>query len=154
MFTSSEFRVAPEWIDYNGHMNMAYYSVLADRGCDELFDQIGIGAAYAETQRHSMYTVEFHIRYLRELHRGDPARVGVRLLDFDAKKVHLWFEITHAEGWCAATAEALGLHVDMSGPRAAPFPDPVRAKIDRVHRAHSAAPRPQHAGRRVGLHQS
>ena len=30
-FVSSVMRVEPAWIDYNGHLNMAYYNVLLDR---------------------------------------------------------------------------------------------------------------------------
>jgi len=29
-FVSSVMRVEPAWIDYNGHLNMAYYNVLVD----------------------------------------------------------------------------------------------------------------------------
>ena len=34
-FVSSIMKVEPAWIDYNGHLNMAYYNVLFDRGADE-----------------------------------------------------------------------------------------------------------------------
>ena len=35
-FVSSVMRVEPQWIDYNGHLNVAYYNVLFDRAVDEI----------------------------------------------------------------------------------------------------------------------
>src|SRR5437868_8819095 len=79
-FVSSVMRVEPAWIDYNGHLNMAYYHVLFDRAVDEAYELIGIGASYVEQRRRSCFTAEVHIRYLRELHAGDPVRVTFQLL--------------------------------------------------------------------------
>ena len=41
-----EGEVLPEWIDWNGHMNLAYYVVLFDRATDLLFDELGLGLDY------------------------------------------------------------------------------------------------------------
>ena len=76
-FVSSIMRVEPAWIDYNGHLNMAYYNVLFDRAVDEAYELLGIGLDYVKKRRHSLYTAEVHVRYLRELHAGDPVRVDV-----------------------------------------------------------------------------
>ena len=82
-FVSSVMRVEPAWIDYNGHLNMAYYNVLFDRCVDEAYELIGCGLAYLEQTRHSTFTAEVHIRYLQELHADDPVRVTFQLLDYD-----------------------------------------------------------------------
>ena len=74
-FVSSLMKVEPAWIDYNGHLNMAYYNVLFDRAVDEAFELIGCGLDYVKTRKHSCFTAEVHVRYLRELHAGDPVRV-------------------------------------------------------------------------------
>ena len=73
-FVSSIMKVEPAWIDYNGHLNMAYYNVLFDRAVDEAYELIGIGHEYLQRRRHSTFTAEVHVRYLRELHAGDPVR--------------------------------------------------------------------------------
>ncbi|HWP26351.1 MAG TPA: thioesterase family protein, partial [Xanthobacteraceae bacterium] len=57
-FVSSVMRVEPAWIDYNGHLNMAYYNVLFDRAVDELFELIGCGADYVKQRRLSFFTAE------------------------------------------------------------------------------------------------
>ena len=70
-FVSSVMRVEPNWIDYNGHLNMAYYNVLFDRAVDEVFELLGCGADYVNMRQLSFFTAEVHIRYLRELHAGE-----------------------------------------------------------------------------------
>src|SRR5262249_24080808 len=84
-FVSSAMRVEPGWIDYNGHLNMAYYNVLFDRAVDEVYELLGCGLDYLKEKQHSCYTAEVHLRYLRELRAGDPVRVTFQLLDFDSK---------------------------------------------------------------------
>ena len=73
-FVSSQMRIEPQWIDYNGHLNMAYYNVLFDRAVDELYELAGIGADYLKKRHHSFFAAEVHIRYLRELHADDPVK--------------------------------------------------------------------------------
>ena len=96
-FVSSVMRVEPDWIDYNGHLNMAYYNVLFDRAVDEAFELLGCGLDYVKNRRHSCFTAEVHVRYLRELHAGDPVRVTFQLLDYDAKRMHYFEQLFHAE---------------------------------------------------------
>ena len=50
-FQSSVMQIEPQWIDYNGHLNMAYYNVMMDRAIDEMWLQLGIGPAYMK-ERH------------------------------------------------------------------------------------------------------
>src|SRR5580693_8140081 len=104
-FVSSVMRVEPAWIDYNGHLNMAYYNVLFDRAVDEVYELLGLGLDYLKTRRHSTFTAEVHVRYLRELKEGDPVRVSFQLLDYDEKRLHYFEELLHAEeGWLSATS--------------------------------------------------
>ena len=74
-FVSSVMGVEPAWIDYNGHLNMAYYNVLFDRAVDEAFELLGCGLDYVKTRQHSCFTAEVHVRYLRELHVGNVGAV-------------------------------------------------------------------------------
>ena len=126
-FVSSVMKVEPAWIDYNGHLNMAYYNVLFDRAVDEVFELLGCGADYVK-KGFSTFTAEVHVRYLRELHAGDPVRVTFQLLDYDPKRMHYFEQLFHAEeGWVSATSENMSLHVDMAAKKAAPFPPEVDA---------------------------
>ena len=122
-------RVEPDWIDYNGHLNMAYYNVLFDRAVDEAFELIGCGPIMCKTRGYSTFTAEAHVRYLRELHAGEPVRVTFQLLDYDAKRMHYFEQLFHAEeGWLSATSEnmvAARRHRRRARPRPFPTPSPL-----------------------------
>jgi len=151
-FVSSLMRVEPQWIDYNGHLNMAYYNVLFDRAVDEVYELLGIGAEYLKNHRHSTFTAEVHVRYVRELQEGDPVRVTFQLLDFDSKRFHYFEQLFHAtEGWVSATSENMTLHVDMTAKKVAPFPPPILRTFARMKTTHSQLPRPEAAGRRISM---
>jgi acyl-CoA thioester hydrolase len=151
-FVSSVMQVEPGWIDYNGHMNMAYYNVLFDRAVDEAYELLGVGPTYLQQRRHSTFAAEVHVRYLRELHGGDPVRVTFQLLGHDAKRMHFFEQLFHArEGWVAATSENMSLHVDMDARKTVPFPADVATRIAKMQASHSMLPRPEAAGRRIAM---
>ncbi len=151
-FVSSVMRVEPAWIDYNGHLNMAYYNVLFDRAIDEVFELLGCGLDYVTQRKHSCFTAEAHVRYLRELQAEMPVRVTFQLLDYDSKRMHYFEQLFHAtEGWVSATSENMSLHVDMEAKRVAPFPDRVLVALARMNLMHANLPRPEAAGRRIAM---
>src|SRR2546430_10595736 len=151
-FVSSVMRVEPGWMDYNGQLNMAYCNVLFDRAVDEAFELIGCGANYVKNRRHSCFTAEVHVRYLRELNARDPVRVTFQLLDFDAKRMHYFEQLFHAtEGWVSATSENMSLHADMAAGKTASFPDDVARGLARMKASHAHLPRPEAAGRRIAM---
>ena len=151
-FVSSVMRVEPAWIDYNGHLNMAYYNVLFDRAVDEVYELLGLGLSYVEEQRCSTFTAEVHVRYLRELLVDAPVRVTFQLLGFDAKRMHYFERLVHAEeGWLSATSENMALNVDIVAKKVARFPDNVMARFALMKAAHDRLPPPDGAGRRIAM---
>ena len=151
-FLSSVMQIESQWIDYNGHLNMAYYNVMLDRAIDQLWLQLGIGPSYLQERHCSTFTAECHVRYLREIHLGDPVQISVYLLDADDKRLHTFEELRHAtEGWLSSTSENMTLHIDMAARKTAPFPSDIRARIAAVTKAHSAVPRPEGIGRKVAM---
>src|SRR5213079_1422592 len=143
-FVSSLMRVEPAWIDYNGHLNMAYYNVLFDRAVDEAFELIGCGLDYVRNRKHSCFTAEVHVRYLRELNAEDPVRVTFQLLDYDAKRMHYFEQLFHGhEGRVFATSENMALHVDLNAKKTADFPADVAACLARMKAAHAMLPVPE-----------
>ncbi|TFF22972.1 thioesterase [Jiella endophytica] len=143
-FRSQELAVEPAWIDYNGHLNLAYYHVLFDRGMDEIFDAIGLGERYRERTGFTTYTAEAHVRYLREVPPGSRVIVSSQIVGLDEKRLHLFMEMHHTEGWLAATLEDLTLSVDQRGekPKVAPFPPETFASVHAAAKAHADMPRP------------
>lgn len=151
-FRSSVMTVEPQWIDYNGHLNMAYYNVLFDRCVDEAFLTLGLGPAYVQAQTASFFTAEAHVCYLRELHEDAPVYATFQLLDVDEKRIHAFQELFHAEeGWRSATSELMTLHVDMAQKRVAPWPDNIMERLRAMRAAHADLPVPEEAGRKIGI---
>ncbi|MCO5163212.1 MAG: thioesterase family protein [Mesorhizobium sp.] len=150
-FVSKVMDIQKDWIDYNGHLNMAYYNVLFDKCADDAFELMGMGPAYAKDRRLTIYTAEAHICYVRELHLGDPVRGTFQLLDHDDKRLRAYQELHHIDGWLAATSEVLTLHIDMSGPKVAPFPPDVHDKVKAMRAAHESLPMPERAGRSIAI---
>ena len=150
-FVSKHMDIEKDWIDYNGHLNMAYYNVLFDRCSDEAFEAMGMGLDYVKQRRLTIYTAEVHVCYVQELHLDHKVQVSFQLIDHDEKRLRAYQEIRHVDGWLAATSETLSLHVDMSGPKVAPFPADVLAKIEAMRAAHSVLPMPERAGRSIGI---
>jgi acyl-CoA thioester hydrolase len=150
-FRSRTRKVEPEWIDYNGHMNMAYYNVLFDRCADDAFEALGMGPDYVSTRKLSAYTAEIHVCYLREIHEGDRTVCSFQIFDHDEKRLHVYKELRHENGWLSATSETLYLHIDMSGPNVAPFPDDIMANVEKMAREHAPLGRPERAGRSIGI---
>lgn len=150
-FLSSTMDIEESWIDYNGHLNMAYYNVLFDRCADEAFALMGMGPDYAASRRLTVYTAEVHVCYVRELHLGDRVQGTFQLIDHDLKRLRSYQEIRHADGWLAATSETLTLHIDMGGPKVAPFPADILARVEAMASAHKPLPMPERAGRSIGI---
>src|SRR4029450_4820153 len=132
-FLSSVMQIEPQWIDYNGHLNMAYYNVMMDRAIDQLWLHLGIGPAYMKERHGSTFTAGAHVRYPREIHQGGPAQVAVWVLAADEKRIHTFEELRHAtEGWISATSENITLHIDMAARKVAPFPCEISARISGI----------------------
>ncbi|MEQ1888941.1 MAG: thioesterase family protein [Alphaproteobacteria bacterium] len=145
-------RVLPEWIDYNGHMNVAFYVLAFDKALDGVFDLLDIGAGYVARTGDSAFVLQNHVAYLNELKLDDPIRVTFQLLDWDAKKVHYFMRMYHAtEGFLAATAEQVMMHVSLETRRSSPFPADAQAKWATMQEAHGNLPHPESAGASIGI---
>ncbi|MFQ5954681.1 MAG: thioesterase family protein [Kiloniellales bacterium] len=147
-----EETVRPEWIDYNGHMNLAYYLLTFDHASDKLFDQLDVGEAYLARANCSMFVTEAHLTYDREVRGGDRLRFTTQILGYDAKRMHIFHAMYHAaEGFLAATSELMVLHVDMARRRVTPFPEAVTRRLAALAEAHRRLPKPPQVGRVIGL---
>jgi carnitine 3-dehydrogenase len=141
--------IPPDWIDYNGHVTESRYLQIFGDATDALLRYIGIDAGYLDGGG-SYYTVETHISHLGQLFAGDRVRAITQVLGWDDKRLHLYHVIVRdGEDEPVATGEHMLVHVDAGA--ASPVGDRVRARIAALADAHAALPRPERAGRRIGL---
>lgn len=122
--------VAPDWIDYNGHMRDAYYGLVFSMASDAFLDSVGITTAYRAETGGTVYLLECHTFYLAEVKVGAPLEVGARVLDVDAKRFLVHMTML-SEGRVRAVNERMELHVNQRpAPRSAPLPDTIRGTLD------------------------
>ncbi|HXZ08101.1 MAG TPA: thioesterase family protein [Paraburkholderia sp.] len=145
-------KVRAEWVDYNGHLRDAFYMLIFSFAGDALIDYIGLDDAVRKARGRSIYTLEAHVNYLHEIKEGTPVRVDVRLVAHDAKRLHIYLEM-FADGLeePVAASEQMLLHVDTSGPKAAPFDADVDTRVRALGLAHASLPRGAFQGRVIGL---
>jgi acyl-CoA thioester hydrolase len=150
--TRHEAIVLPEWIDSNGHMNLAYYVVVFDHAGDGLFDYLDIGMPFRERSGYSSFVAETHTRYEREVKLGDRLCVFSHLLGADAKRLHVFLEMFHAEdGFRAATQEQMCLHINLAARRVAALPDDKVAQLRTVAARRGDTPPPPEVGRGIAM---
>ncbi|MBA2643437.1 MAG: carnitine 3-dehydrogenase [Actinobacteria bacterium] len=146
-----ETLVEPEWIDCNGHLTEARYLHVFAEATDAFLRYVGVGAEYLAGS-HSAYTVETHLRHLREVAALEPLQVLTQVLGADEKRLHLFHTMRHATaGETLATAEHLLLHVNTAEGRARPWLEPVAGSVATAAAAHRALPLPESAGRAIVL---
>ncbi len=77
----------------------------------------------ARGQRCSTFALELHTVFHRELAADHPISIETRVLAFDAKRIHIFHQIKHAEeNFLAASFEVVTIHVDLEKRRSSPFP--------------------------------
>ena len=144
--------VLPEWVDWNGHMNVAFFVKAFDQASGAFMRNIGLGRPYVDNKLGMTFVLEMHITYDRELREGAPMRFVTQLLDCDAKRVHLFHEMFHAdEGYLAATNETIVMNIDYATRKSGPFPAQAAERLAQVWAVHQKMPKHPKAGRLMGL---
>lgn len=124
-----ETTVKPEWIDYNGHMQDAYYGLVFSYAVDAMQDEVGFDEDYRTRTGCTIYLLEDHKFYLREVREADPLCVETRVLDCDEKRFHLHLQMLNGSD-LAAVCEFMELHVRQKpSPHAAPIPNEILQRL-------------------------
>ena len=148
----SRFRVLPDYIDANGHMNVGYYGVIFDKASDLPCALLDIGFPMIERHQHSIFTIESHLTFQREILEGRPLAFTFQLLDFDAKRMHFFMTMRDADSdEISATQEIMSMCIDLATRRSANWPADAMEKLTLLAPVHAARPRPPEAGRVIGI---
>ena len=147
-----EGEVLPAWVDANRHMNDGYYAVAFGEASWRVQDHLGLHAQYRARTGGTLYSVEGHLTWARELSLGQRLHVESLVLGADAKRLRVFHRlIASREGYSAATMDVMMLHVVQGedGARTAPFPETIASRLQRVAAEHAALGVPAEAGRSV-----
>lgn len=144
--------VSKDWIDFNGHMNVAYFVLAFDQAMDGFMqDQLGIGENHAARTRQGPYALQNHLHYLSEMLEGQEFTIDFRLIDHDEKRIHVFIEMRNMAGKLAATSEAIMMNVDLEKRRSTPYMPWVKLRLEAMQKAHSVLERPAQLGLDIGL---
>lgn len=133
------------WVDYNGHMSEWCYLLVMGDSSDAFFRYVGIEEDYRAAGA-SLYTVETHIRNLREASEGVELSLTLQVLGIDAKRVHVAHEVIGPDGDVIATGEQMLVHVDARVGKVSPLPAPVLGRLQQVVEAHRVLSWPDWVG--------
>ena len=123
-------KVIPEWADYNGHMNLAFYIHLFDSAWEVMLEKFNIGEKSAKYEKRTTFAVESHTTYDMEVKVGDEVDLSLIFLDIDKKRLVYKLEMVHKkEKYLASTTEVCSLYVDLNTRKVAEFEDEKREII-------------------------
>jgi acyl-CoA thioester hydrolase len=144
-------RVRDDWIDVNGHMNVASYLAAFDLAVVAFRERLGVTDDYIDSGR-STFAVECHMTYQRELLRADPYLITTQVLGYSRTGLHQFNRMYHAdELQLVSTAESMTLHVDLGRRRVVPWPDTVLERLREFAAQQRGSARPQQAGRGIEI---
>ena len=125
-------KVLPEWTDYNGHMNLAFYIHLFDSSWEVLLEKFNIGENSAKNEKRTTFAVESHTTYDMEVKVDDEVDMNLLFLDFDKKRLVYKLEMIHKKDkYLASTTEVCSLYVDLSARRVTEFEESKKRLIDK-----------------------
>ena len=134
------------WLDAYGHLNDGYYLVPFGNASWPLQDHFGIGVDYFERTGCALYTVESHLRYLREVRSPATLEIESMILSSDAKRIR-FAHVMNVDGIERATFESVVLHFDTKANRTTPMPEDVQVALKQVE----VTEIPNWAGRGISL---
>ena len=147
-----EGEVLTEWIDANRHMSDGFYAVVFGEASWRVMDHLGMDARYRTRTGGTLYSVEAHLMWTRELTLGLRLHVESLILGADAKRLRVFHRLFASDaGYIAATMDVMLLHVVQGegGARASPFPGDVAGHLQAIAAGHATLGRPEEAGRSV-----
>jgi acyl-CoA thioester hydrolase len=151
-FSGYQSCVQPDWIDFNGHMNVAYYVLAFDQATDMFNSNLGLGPDYSRDTRRSVFVVAMNTTYKRQLKQDMLISCTTQLIEFESNKMRIYHQMFNAdEGFLAATSELIMVHVDLETGRSCPFQPPALKSLQSMARQHQSLAIPDGVGRVLAL---
>ena len=118
----STTKIINNWTDYNGHMNLAFYILVFDKGAENILSKFQMGEQSAKTTKKSTMAVESHTTYNNEVKENEEVDVYLSYFDHDKKRLHYKLEMYEKnKNILSATTEVLSLYIDLNIRKVAEF---------------------------------
>ena len=116
------FKISKEWVDYNSHLNMAYYVLIFDKAWEVMLEKFQMGETSAKTTKKSTMVVETHTTYNNEVKENEEVNINLIYFDHDKKRLHYKLEMIEKNSKkLSSTIEMISLYVDLKERRVAEF---------------------------------
>ena len=126
------FSVKQEWVDYNNHMNMAYYVLIFDQALEVALEKFNMGESAAKDLNRSTMVVETNTKYLSEVKQGEEIDINMTYFDHDKKRLHIKMEmIEKSEKKISANIEWISLYIDLNQRKVTEFEEEKLKLMDK-----------------------
>ena len=146
-----ESKVIEDWIDYNGHLNEAYYLVIFSKATDAFQTLNGMTPDTIKTDGNTLFTLETHLAYIKEIGLGADVYVTSQLLEHDTKRVRIFHNMYNAQDELLATAETFLIGYNLQQEKVTNFHQVFAASLEKLAAEHSQLPMPASAGKGIAL---
>ncbi|GGG94290.1 thioesterase [Staphylococcus pragensis] len=144
-------KVKTEWVDHNGHMNDAEYNRVFSQATDDWLAHLGLDLEAIETLNYTVFTLENHVTFLKEMKEHEDITVNVYLYDYDSKRLHTFMELRDGQDELCATYEVMlmGINTERGKPDA--FPSHIAEHIHRYFETHELETTPKQLGHQIQI---
>ena len=116
------YKITKDWVDYNNHLNMAYYVLIFDKAWEVMLEKFQMGETSAKKTNKSTMVVETHTTYNNEVKENKDVDVFLTYFDHDKKRLHYKLEMIEKNTQkLSATIEMISLYDDLKERRVAEF---------------------------------
>ncbi|QLK86711.1 thioesterase family protein [Staphylococcus sp. 17KM0847] len=149
---SDQTVVDARWIDRNGHMNDSEYARVFSLAIDHFHDQIGLTTDERIRRHYTVFTLETHISYLKELKKDTAIEVRVYIYDLDHKRTHFFLELINTDQQIlCATAEVMMMGINRSTGRSSTYPKDIYQALQHYYTSQDIQQWPQQLGHRINI---
>tara|TARA_B100001175_G_scaffold286779_1_gene268740 strand:+ start:633 stop:1100 length:468 start_codon:yes stop_codon:yes gene_type:complete len=111
----STTEIINDWTDYNGHMNLAFYILVFDKGAEKILSKFKMGEQSAKITKKSTMAVESHTTYNNEVKENEEVDIFISYFNHDKKRLHYKLEMYEkSKNILSATTEVLSLYMDLN----------------------------------------
>jgi acyl-CoA thioester hydrolase len=146
-----ETTVIEDWIDYNGHLNEAYYLVIFSKATDAFQTLNGMTPESIKAEGDTLFTLETHLAYIQEIGLGAPVYVTSQLLEFDSKRVRIYHRMYNAQDELLATAETFLIGYNLQQTKVSDFHPSFAGNLAQLLERQGDMPMPENAGKGIAL---
>jgi|TARA_B110000977_G_scaffold187327_1_gene254299 acyl-CoA thioester hydrolase len=143
--------VIKDWIDYNGHLNDAYYLVIFTQATDALQNHLGLTLEHIKHTGETLFTVETHLAYVQQVGLGEVVTISSKILETDSKRMRIFHSMFNEQNQLLATVEMLLICYNLQAKKVTNFSDMMLQSLVNFDAQYGQLPWPAAAGKGITL---